>query len=196
MSESFRPNHNSILYPYPLSLKQKGVVSRFCHFGLVSFMGFVTEPWHSCYVLFLCECAASSVLEPCALSSCFVLERGVRIPALLSWVSVSYRGSDTRAPCSVSFWEHAVSSSLCRVLFCLRVLLHVVRVLSAACIHVMSCGVWHAACVFNGLHAVMLSCLKWTRGLWVFLLAPCLCPVLHMASDFVLLAMCLCFCFV
>ncbi len=34
---------------------------------------------------------------------CFVLERGVRIPALMSWVSVSCRGSDTCASCSVSF---------------------------------------------------------------------------------------------
>ncbi len=33
----------------------------------------------------------------------------------------------------------------------------------------------------------------WTRGLWVSLLAACSCPVLHMASDSVLLAMCLCF---
>ncbi len=51
-------------------------------------------------------------------------------------------GLDTRAPCSVSFWEHAVSSLLGRVLLCLCVLcfvfLHAVRVLSAACIHVMS----------------------------------------------------------
>ncbi len=44
-------------------------LSGFCNFGLVSFMGFVIEPWHSRYVLFLCECAASSVLEPCPLSS-------------------------------------------------------------------------------------------------------------------------------
>ncbi len=29
----------------------------------------------------------------------------------------------------------------------------------------------------------MLSCLVWTRGLWVFSLAACLCPVLHMAGD-------------
>ncbi len=29
----------------------------------------------------------------------------------------------------------------------------------------------------------MLSCLVWTRGLWVFSLAVCSCPVLHMAGD-------------
>ncbi len=29
----------------------------------------------------------------------------------------------------------------------------------------------------------VLSCLVWTRGLWVFSLAACSCPVLHMAGD-------------
>ncbi len=58
---------------------------------------------------------------------------------------------------------------------------------SAACIHVMSCAVWHAACVFHWLCAFMLSGILWTRGLKVFSLAACSCPVLHM---------CLCFCLV
>ncbi len=35
-------------------------------------------------------------------------------------------GSDTHAPCSVSFYEHAVSSSLGYVLFCPRVAFFVV----------------------------------------------------------------------
>ncbi len=93
---------------------------------------------------------------------------------------------------SVSFWEHAVSSSLSRVLFCppvlCFVLLHAVHVLSAAWIHVISCAVWHAACFFHGLPAFMLSCLVWTCGLWVFSLAACLCPVLHnvLSCQFVL----------
>ncbi len=119
---------------------------------------------------------------------CFVLERGVRIPALMSWVSVSCRGSDTRAPCSVSLCERAA-----RVHLAARSLVHVCCVcvwcctqfvfLSAACIYVMSCAVWHAAPVFHWLRAFMLSCFVWTRGLWVFSLAACLCPVLHMAGD-------------
>ncbi len=119
---------------------------------------------------------------------CFVLERGVRIPALMSWVSVSCRGSDTRAPCSVSLCERAA-----RVRSAARSLVHVCCVcvwrctqsvfLSAACIHVMSCAVWHAARVFHWLRAFMLSCLVWTRSLWVFSLAACSCPVLHMAGD-------------
>ncbi len=91
------------------------------------------------------------------------------------------------------------SSSLGRALSCPRVCVWCCTqsvFLSAACIHVMSCAVWHAARVFHWLRAFMLSCLVWTRSLWVFSLAACSCPVLHMAGDFVLLAMCLCFCFV
>ncbi len=108
--------------------------------------------------------------------------QGFRI--VLTWVSVSCRGSDTRAPCSVSLCECAFSSLLGRVLFCPRVLCCMQFVfLSAACIHVMSCAVWHAARVFHWLRVFMLSCLVWTRGLWVFSLAACSCPVLHMAGD-------------
>ncbi len=51
--------------------KSYPLLSGFCHFCLVSFMGFVTEPWHSRYVLFLCECAASSVLEHSSLCALF-----------------------------------------------------------------------------------------------------------------------------
>ncbi len=43
---------------------QGSVTSVWCHS-----VSFLTEPWHSRHVLFLCECAASSVLEPCTLSS-------------------------------------------------------------------------------------------------------------------------------
>ncbi len=101
----------------------------------------------------------------------------------------------------VSLCERAVSSlfspallsvHMCCVLWCCTQFVF----LSASCIHVMSCAVWHAACVFHWLRALMLSCLVWTRGLWVFSLAACSCPVLNMGGDFVLLAMCLCFCFV
>ncbi len=134
------------------------------------------------------ECARAARSLVCV--PCFVLERGVRIPALMSWVSVSCRGSDTRAPCSVSLCERAA-----RVRSAARSLVHVCCVcvcvwcctqfvfLSAVCIHIMSCAVWHAAHVFHWLRAFMLSCLVWTRGLWVFSLAACSCPVLHMAGD-------------
>ncbi len=59
-----------------------------------------------------------------------MLERDVRIPALMSLVSVSCRGSDTHAPRSVSLWECAVSSSVhvCFVVF------HAVHVF-IGCVH-------------------------------------------------------------
>ncbi len=152
-----------------------------------------TNAFHSfVHTLFLCECVTSSVLEQCALFSaclCFMLERGVQIPALMTWVSVSCRGLDTRAPRSV-LCECAVSSSLGHVLFCSRVLCCCTQFvfLSAACIHVISRAVWHAACVFIGCMLSMLSCLVWTCCLWVFSLsfslAVCPCPVLHMAGYF------------
>ncbi len=72
-------------------------------------------------------------------------------------------GLDTRAPSSV-LCERAVSSLLGRALSCPRVLW---------CAR-SSCLYW--------LHAFML-CLVWTCGLWVFSLAACSCPVLHMAGD-------------
>ncbi len=69
---------------------------------------------------------------------CFMLERGVRILAFMSWVSVSCRDSDTRAPRSVSLCECAVSSSCfvvlhavfigcmhsCYVMLCQNILFH------------------------------------------------------------------------
>ncbi len=96
----------------------------------------------------------------------------------------SCRGSDTLAPFSFIVWvrglefaRHRALLSTCVLLCCTQFVF-----LSAACIHVIFCAVWHAACIFIGC-AFMLSCLVWTRGLWVFSLAPCSCPVLHMAGD-------------
>ncbi len=42
----------------------------------------------------------------------------------------------------------------------------------------------------------MLSCLVWTRGIWVFSFAACSCPVLHMAGDLYFAGHVLVFCFV
>ncbi len=69
--------------------------------------------------------------------------------------------------------SHALLST-CVLLCCTQFVF-----LSAAFIHVISCAVWHTACVFHCLCAFMLSCLVWTHGL----LAACSCPVLHMAGD-------------
>ncbi len=75
--------HNK--YFFIIIIIAENSLSGFCHFGLVSFMSFLTEP--PVIVMFLCECAASSVLEPCALSpaclvSCFRFRVVVRTLAL------------------------------------------------------------------------------------------------------------------
>ncbi len=110
-----------------------------------------------------------------------MLEHGVRIPALVSWVLASCRGSDTHAPRSVSLC--AVSSSLGRALSSPRVFSCVARSscfyrLLAFILYLVLCGtqlVNFIGCVF--------SRLVWTRGLWVFSLAACSCLVLHMAGE-------------
>ncbi len=73
-----------------------------------------------CSVL-LCECAVSSVLESCALSSgCFVSCWSVVFGSRHSCLEFRFRvGVQTLALCSVLLCECAVSSVLGRVLFCL-----------------------------------------------------------------------------
>ncbi len=88
---------------------------------------------------------------------CFVLERGVRIPALMSWASVTWRGSDTRAPRSVS---------LCSL---------------AACFHVV------ISCVITWLMSFLISCMFvscFAHGWW-FVCWPCAC-VLFCVSTWLL----------
>ncbi len=126
--------------------------------------GFVTEPWHSRHVLFSCERA-------CALSSaCLVSCWSVVFRSWHSCLEFRFRvGVWTLVfhvlSCCVSVrsWvRSAVHSSVhvCCVLCCTQFVF-----LLAVCIHVMSCAVWHTACVFHWLHAFMFSCLVWTRGL-------------------------------
>ncbi len=53
----------------------------------------VTEPWNSRHVLFLCECTASSVLEPCTLSSsCWSVVLGSSCTRVLSFGLMSRFG--------------------------------------------------------------------------------------------------------
>ncbi len=122
--------------------------------------GFVTEPWYSHHVrVFMWargfECARVARSLVCV--PCFMLERGVWIPALMFWVSVTWRGSDIRTPFSVIVWvrglefaRHRALLSTCVLLCCTQFVF-----LSAACIYVISCAVWHAACIFIG---CVLSC--------------------------------------
>ncbi len=145
----YRPHHSPLNF---IKLLSGGFgLSGFCHFGLVSFMAFVTEPWHSRHVLFLCARAMHSLIY----MPCFVIERGVWIPALMSWVSVRFGHSRSMFffvvwACGLEFARPCALLSL----WCTQFVF-----LSAACIHVMSCAVWHAACIFHWLRAFMLSCL-------------------------------------
>ncbi len=136
--------------------------------------GFVTEPWYSHHVrVFMWARALWSAYI--VLCGAWCLDPGTHV---LSFGSC--RGSDTRAPFSVFVWVRGLEfardrtlSSTCVLLCCTQFVF-----LSAACIYVISCAVWHAACIFIGW--VLSCCLVWTRGLWVFSLAA---PVLHMAGD-------------
>ncbi len=108
---------------------------------------------------FSCEHAASSVLESRALSSAclvscwsvvfgsrhscleFQSRDGVRTLAL-HFLSLCVRG--------LEFARHRALLSTCVLLCCTQFVF-----LSAACIYVISCAVWQAACIFIG---CVLSC--------------------------------------
>ncbi len=103
------------------------------------------------------------MLEPCALSSA----------CLVSCWSVVF---GSRHSClEVWFGDRVRTLSLHVLSYCVSVRSRVRSTVHSS-VH-MCFVVWHAACVFYWLHAFMLSCLVWTRGLWVFSLAACL----HMA---------------
>ncbi len=143
------------------------LVSGFCHFGLVLFMVLWQSPDTPIMSAFSCERAASSVLESRALSSAYIvlcgawcLDRGTHV---LSFGSC--RGSDTRASFSVIVWvcglgfaRHRTLLSTCVLLCCTQFVF-----LSAACIYVISCAVWHAACIFIG---CVLSCCHVWKAKW------------------------------
>ncbi len=157
------------------------------------------------------ECARAARSLVCV--PCFVLERGVRIPALMSWVSVSCRGSDTRAPCSVSLCERAArvrsaARSLVHVC-CVCVVLHAVRVFigcvhscyvlccvaRSSCISLAACFYVVMSCVNTQLMSVLISCVFmscFAHGWWFVLLAMCLCFRLceHMAFVLVFCVPC------
>ncbi len=138
---------------------------------------------------------------------CLMLERGVRIPALMSWVSVSCRGSDIRAPRSVSMWECAVSSSL-GVHVCF-VVLHAVRVFIGCvhscyilccvarsfCISLAVCFPVVMSCVNTWLMSFLISCVFvscFAHGWWI-VFCPCACVFVlceHVASVLVFCVPC------
>ncbi len=136
---------------------------------------FLTEPWHSCHVLFSCE----SSLRAC-LVSCWSVVFGSRHSCL----EFRFRFGHSRSTFCLVVWAcdlefsrlHALLST-CVLLCCTQFVF-----LSAACIHVMSCAVWHAACVFIG---CVLSCcdVLCEHVAYEFSLAACSCLVLHMAGE-------------
>ncbi len=151
--------------------------------------GFVTEPWYSHHVrVFMWargfECARVARSLVCV--PCFMLERGVWIPALMFWVSVTWRGSDTRAPFSVIVWvrglefaRHRALLSTCVLLCCTQFVF-----LSAACIYVVM------SCVNTWLMSFLISCVFmscFAHGWW-FVCWPCACVFVlceHVASVLV-----------
>ncbi len=167
------------------------MLSAFGHFGPVSVMGFVTEPWHSRHVLFfmwLCgfECARAVALSSACLVSCWSMVFGSRHSCL----EFRFRVEVWTLALHVQFHFPAFPVLSSRVL-CFM-LLHAVRVLSVACIHVMYCAVclcfsW-AACS----HVVMSCVNTWLMSILISCISSC--PILHMACDFVLLAMCFFLC--
>ncbi len=178
-------------------------LSGFCHLGLVLFVVLWQSPdtpflscFHVSVRLRVCSSRALSCLRALFCVGACCSDPGTHV---LSFGFVSGFGHSRSMFCLI-VWACG-SSSLGRALSCPRVLCVCVWFctqfvfLSAACIHVMSCAVWHAACVFHWLRAFMLSCLVWTRGLWVFSLAACSCPVLHMAGNLFCWP-CACFSFV
>ncbi len=143
-------------------------VSGFCHFGLVLFMVLWQSPdtpFMSCFYvsarLRVCSSRALSCLRALFCVGVWCSDPSTHV---LSFGFVSGFGH-SRSMFRLIVWACG-SSSLGRTLSC-------------PCV----CVVWHAARVFHWLRAFMLSCLVWTRGLWVFSLAACSCPVLHMAGD-------------
>ncbi len=155
-------------------------MSGFCHFGLVSLMGFVTEPWHSCHGLFSCEpCTLSSVY----LVSCCSVVFGSRHSCLEFLFLVGVRTLMLHVLSLCMSARSRVRSAARSFVHMYFEVLHAVRVF-IGCVHscYILCCVARSLCI-NWLCAFMLSCLVWTRGLWVFSLAVCSCPVLHMAGE-------------
>ncbi len=118
--------------------------------------GFVTEPWYSHHVRVFMWARGFECARVCV--PCFMLERGVRIPALMSWVSVTWRGSDTRAPFSVIVWvRSAPRSALLSTCVCC--------VTRSSCFYRLRAFMYILCCVarsldIHWLRAFMLSCME------------------------------------
>ncbi len=163
------------------------LLSGFCHFGLVLFMVLWQSPDTPIMSAFSCERAAW-VCSSRALSrlralfhvGAWCLDPGTHV---LSFGHVTGFGHSRSIFCHCVSARSRVRSAPCTLVHVCFVVLHAVRV-SIGCVHLcyILCCVARSLYI-HWLRAFMLSCLVWTRGLWVFSLAACSCPVLHMAGD-------------
>ncbi len=134
------------------------LLSGFCHFSLVLFMVL----WQSPDTPVMSGFHVSAQLRVC---SCRALSRLRALFRVRAWCS----DPGTHVLSFVSGFGHSRST------FCLFVWV---------CVHscyILCCVV--RSLFIHWLHAFILSCLVWTRGLCVFSLAACSCPVSHMAGD-------------
>ncbi len=119
--------------------------------------GFVTEPWHSCHVLFLCECAGfecARALRSLVCVPCFVLERGVQIPVFRRVLC-----------CCTQFVFYRLRAFMLCLVLCGTQLVYFID-------YVLSCLVWtHGLWVFP---LAACSCPVLHNGWW-FVCWPCAC---------------------
>ncbi len=144
-------------YNWIVYLEYTNIVVRVLSIRSSVIHGFVTEPWFSRHVRVSCEHAASSVLEPWALSSaylvsCWSVVFGSRHSCLEFQFRVRVR---TLALRFLSLWECMVSSSLDCAFSCPRVFCCVARSscfyrLHAFMLYLVLCGtqlVYFIGCV-------------------------------------------------
>ncbi len=155
----------------------------------------------SCFLLFSRECAASSVLEPCALLSaclvsCWSVMFGSRhsCPEFRLCVGVRTLALRILSRC-VSVRSRVRSAAHSSVHVCF-VVLHAVCVF-IGCVHscYVLCCVAHSLCfALAACFHVVMSCVN-TWLMSILISCVCSCPVLHMVGDLFCWP-CACFCFV
>ncbi len=128
-------------------------------------------------------CSSSCALSSACLVSCWSVVFGSRHSCLEFRFRIRVRALALHVlSLCVSARSRVCWAARSFVHVCFAVL-HAVRVF-IGCVHscYILCCVARSLCI-HWLCAFMLSCLVWTRGLWVFSLAVCSCLVLHMAGD-------------
>ncbi len=177
-----------LLYKEIIQIKNvKLFLSGFCHFSLVLFMVLWQSPdtpvmsgFHVSARLRVCSSRALSCLRALFHVGAWCSDPGTHV---LSFGHVTGFGHSRSIFCHYVSARSRVRSAPRTLVHVCFVVLHAVPV-SIGCVHLcyILCCVARSLYI-HWLRAFMLSCLVWTRGLWVFSLAACSCPVLHMAGD-------------